>query len=289
MNQKTFAIFIGAIMVLSAFTGITLLAGNQNQKLVVEAPDSLDTFGVQGRLVDWNFESLADTLEMSPESTVAAYWLNMSASQSLTDAARAALPQSFVLFYGNSLYPTEIQRLGAVYFNNTWAEFHWIRPFQLGYDGIVVPYENYMMIPTGSDYVAVMGKPVVFGTEPALQGVIDVISGNEFSTDKFSLPEDEVADLQVAALGSSSGDANAVPGGYQELYLSVRENGDGYYITAKYLEPDTATLSEVRQIAGQYGLTESTGGDVTTLSGAVTSEQLSTALKDLLPGLAQPF
>jgi len=283
MNQKTFAIFIGAIMVLSAFTGMIMLGGDQSQRPIPTASDSLDTFGVQGRLVDRNFESIDDLLQMSPDGTVLAYWLNLSASQNLTDAARAVLPQPFALSYGNSLYPTEIQRAGAAYFNNTWAEFHWIRPFRLSYDGIVVPYEGYMMIPIGSDFLAVMGKPALFGTEPALKEMLNVISG-EFPTDEFSLPADETADLQVAALGSA-----ASKGGYQELYLGVVQGDSGYDILAEYLNPDSATAANVAQIASQYGLTKSADGDVTAVSGSVSPENLEGALKGLLPGLAQPF
>ena len=137
--------------------------------------------------------------------------------------------------------------------------------------------------------MAVMGKPTIFGTEGALQGVLDVISGSNFPSDKFTLPQDEVADLEVAALGSASGMANAADGGYRELYLSVRETGDGDVISAKYLSPDAATLSRISQTASQYGLGESKEGDVTVISGGVSPDQLATVLQGLLPGLAQPF
>ncbi len=66
MNQKAFAIFVGAIMIVSAFAGFVLMGSNQNETIVVSNPDSLQTFGVQGRLVDWNFDGLKDVLEMSP-------------------------------------------------------------------------------------------------------------------------------------------------------------------------------------------------------------------------------
>ena len=132
MNQKAFAIFVGAIMIISAFAGFVLRGSNQNETIVVSNPDSLQTFGVQGRLVDWNFEGLKDVLEMSPESTVMAYWINLTRSQNLTDSAKAALPQSFGLTYGTQLYPTKIERLAEIYFNNTWMEFHWIRALPRG-------------------------------------------------------------------------------------------------------------------------------------------------------------
>src|SRR5512135_87569 len=96
MNQKAFAIFVGAIMVFSAFAGFVLRGGDESEgkNIVVTGPVSLDTFGVQGRLVDWDFNSLEDTLKMSPEKTTVAYWLNTSASGNLTNVARATLPPS---------------------------------------------------------------------------------------------------------------------------------------------------------------------------------------------------
>ena len=64
MNQKAFAILVGAVMVLSAFAGFVLRGSNQNE-IVVAGSDanSLQTFGVQGRLVDWSLDSLDDVLE----------------------------------------------------------------------------------------------------------------------------------------------------------------------------------------------------------------------------------
>ena len=121
MNQKAFAIFVGALMVLSAFAGFVLMGSNQNDAVVASNADSLQTFGVQGHLVDWNFDGLKDVLEMSPQSTVMAYWINLTASQNLTDAARAALPQSLGLNYGSQIYSTKIERLADIYFNNTWT------------------------------------------------------------------------------------------------------------------------------------------------------------------------
>lgn len=280
MNQKAFAIFVGAIMIFSAFAGFVLRGGDENEGKNVAAagPVSLDTFGVRGRLVDWNFNSLEDTLEMSPESTTVAYWLNTSISENLTDAARAALPQSFGLSYGSQLYPTAIERLGAVYFNSTFAEFHWIRPFAVGYNGIVVPYDGYMMIPSSADYSAVMGRPALFGPQTGLEGVLDVISGG-LPTDRFTLPRGEIADLQVASLGSGAPGLNSTLGtGYQEFYLGVSKTDSGYSFDAKYLKPDAGTEGKIKGIAEQYGLFLSQKGSVTEVSGTVGADRLKDAL-----------
>jgi hypothetical protein len=283
MNQKAFAIFVGAIMVVSAFAGFVLMGGNQNGTVAVAGSPSLETFGVQGRVVDWSFDSLADTLEMSPESTVMAYWINLSASQNLTDAARAALPQSFALSYGNQLYPTKIEKLAVAYFNKTWVEFHGIRPFPVAYSGLVVPYENYMMIPTSSDYVAVMGKPTLFGSQDSLKSVIDVISGG-FPTDKFTLASGEQADMQLAALGRGSA-GSLLPGGYKEFYLGLSNANDGsngFNVTARYLQPDSSAGQKAKTIASEYGLAYSNTGSLADVSGQVQANDLQGLLAAFL-------
>jgi hypothetical protein len=281
MNQKAFAIFVGAIMVFSAFAGMVMLGGDQSQRPVtVVGSDSLDTFGVQGRMVEWNFDGLGDTLEMAPESTVMAYWVNMSAPKNLTDAARSSLPQSLGLSYGSNIYPAEIERMAVAYFNDTWAEFHWVRPFPVAYDGLVIPYEGFMMIPSSTDYSAIMGKPTLFGPQEGLEDVVDVISGG-LPTDNFTLPPGETADLQFAALGKGVTGAN-LPGGYQEFYLGVSNAGEGYSLTAKYLQPDASTIEKAKEIADQNGLVVSSQGPITEVSGTVAADKLPTVLTAFL-------
>jgi len=283
MNQKVFAIFVGAIMVVSAFAGFVLRGNDQETTVVGSDSASLQTFGVQGRLVDWNFDGLEDVLGMSPESTVMAYWINLSASQNLTDSARAVLPKSLGATYGSQLYPTPIERLAEAYFNNTWIEFHWIRPFRVTYGGLVIPYEDYMMIPASTDYVTVMGKPTLFGTQDAMRQVIDVISGG-LSTNSFTLPVGEKADLQVAALGKDTA-GSPLPGNYKEFYLGVsapaNANSD-FNLTAKYLQPDAETSQKAKDVADKYGLAYSTQGSKAEISGQVSPGNLQGVLAALL-------
>jgi len=283
MNQKVFAIFVGAIMVLSAFAGFVLRGNDQETTVVGSESTSLQAFGVQGRLVDWNFESLEDVLEMSPESTVMAYWINLSAPQNLTDSARDVLPKSLGLTYESQLYSTPIERLAEAFFNNTRIEFHWIKPFRLAYSGLVVPYEDYMMIPTSTDYVTVMGKPTLFGTQDAMRQVIDVISGG-LSTNNFTLPIGEKADLQVAALGKGAA-GSTLSGNFKEFYLGVAASADGnngYNLTVKYLQPDTGTSQKAKELAEKYGLGYSTQGSRDEISGQVKAGDLKEVLAAIL-------
>jgi len=283
MNQKAFAIFVGAIMVISAFAGFVLRGSDQNSTIVVSNSDSLQTFGVQGNLVDRNFEGLQDVLAISPESTVMAYWINLTSSQNLTDAAKAALPESLGLTYGSQIYSTKIERLAQVYFNKTSLEFHWIQPFKVGYNGLVIPYEGYMIIPAGSEYAMVMGKPVLFGTQDAAKQVIDVITGG-LSAGNFTLVDDHQADLQVEALGSG-GASMPLSGGYKEFYLGVsvsKDRANGYDLYGKYLQPSGSVNQKVQDLAGKNNLSYTTKGIDSELSGFVAREKLTNVLVGLL-------
>jgi hypothetical protein len=284
MNSKAFAILVGVVMVLSGFASFVMMGTNQDEAVVVPSGgDSLQTFGVQGSLVDWNFEGLKDVLQMSPESTVMAYWINLSASQNLTDAARAAIPQSLGLNYGSQLYSTKIEKMANVNFNGTWTEFHWIMPYRVGYNSLVIPYQGYMMIPGGNDYVTVLGKPVLFGTQDSVRQVIDVIDGG-LSSENFTLINDEQVDLQVAALGSG-GRGMPLSGEYKEFYLSLKaakSPEEGSYLSARYLQPQASVISKVGEIAAKNNLSYSTKGSDIEISGFVSGESLQNVLMALL-------
>jgi hypothetical protein len=271
-------------MIISAFAGFVLRGSDQNETVVVASnTDSLQTFGVQGRLVEWDFEGLHDVLQMSPESTVMAYWINLSASQNLTEAAAGALPQSLGLSYGSQLYSTKIEKLANVHFNDTWTEFHWIKPYLVGYNSLVIPYQDYMMVPAGTDYIVVYGKPALFGTQDSVSRVIDVITGG-LAAESFTLVNDEQADLQVAALGSG-GASMPLSGGYKEFYLGVKaakSQDQGFYLLARYLQPQASVGSKAGDIAAKNNLSYSTIGSEVEISGLVARENLQNVLMALL-------
>jgi hypothetical protein len=301
MNQKAFAIFVGAIMILSAFAGFLLRGGEEVQPAVEKAP-SLETFGVGDHPVDWSFGGLGDVLQMCPEGTVQAYWVDLDKSENLTEAARAALPQLKDIL-DRKVYPAKIERVAVSYFNKTWVEFHWIRPFRVGYEGPMVPYpprdrSPFMMIPINADFSVVMGQPTLFGPQKALKSVLDVILGG-LATDGFTLPQDEQADLQLAALGEAKG--APLGGGYREFYLGVNATERGYFLKAKCLRPEGGAVERLKKISSQYGygtypelaelkagagygLALSTGGGVTEVSGFVEP----TRLKDGLTAFMAP-
>jgi hypothetical protein len=281
---KAFAIFVGIIMILSAFASFVMMGGEETQNVVtVSGQDSLQTFGVQGRYVEWDFNGLPDVLQISPESTVMAYWINLSASENLTQAATAALPQSVGLHYGNQIHGSKIETLADAVFNGTWTEFHAVKPYRVGYDGLVIPYEDYMMIPAGTDYAVVFGKPALFGPQDSVRQVLDVVTGG-LSAQNFTLVDDDQADMQVTALGSG-GASMPLSGGYREFYLTVNvENGtdQGFDLNARYMQPLAATSSKIAEIASKNNLSYSAVGSQAEISGLVAPENLQSVLTALL-------
>ena len=284
MNSKAFAIFVGAIMVLSAFAGFVLMGSDQSEIPVAAADSySLENFKATGNLVDWDFEGLQDVLEMAPENTVMAYWINLSAPANLTAAARAALPPSMGFSYGSQMYEARIERLAAIYFNDSWTEMHWIKPYHVGYSSLVIPYENYMMIPTGNDYVTVLGKPVLFGMQEPVEKVIDVITGG-LSSGHFTLVGEERADLQLAALGRG-GKEMPLSGAYDQFYLEISAiNGseERYILDAQLKLPQSEAISKLKEIASANNLSYSGDNAAAEVSGALSQGSLQGALIALI-------
>lgn len=283
MNQKAFAIFVGALMVLSGIAYFLPIGTDQKEIVVPSTNASLETFGVKGSLVEWSFEGLGDVLEMAPQSTDMAYWIDINSSQNLTSAARMALPQSIGLTYGSQLYTTPIERLAEIRFNNTWAEFHWIRPYPLAYEGLVIPYNGYMMIPVGTDFAMVMGRPTLFGPQEAIKQSLDVISGGQ-PAENFSLVNDSSADLQVAALGRG-GRSMPLAGGYKEFNLLVAESGDradGFDLVSRIVQPTADTNRKIKDLAEKSDLVYSTSGSEGELSGFVPGKNIQDVLMALL-------
>jgi hypothetical protein len=271
-------------MVLSAFAGFVLMGSDQSEIPVAAADSySLENFKATGNLVDWDFEGIQDVLEMAPENTVMAYWVNLSAPANLTAAARAALPQSMGFSYGSQMYGTRIERLGGIYFNGSWTEMHWIKPYQVGYSSLVIPYENYMMIPTGNDYVTILGKPVLFGLQEPVQRVIDVITGG-LSSDSFTLAGEQRADLQLAALGKGGAEM-PLSGAYDQFYLEISAvNGseERYGLDAWLKAPQGGAIQKLKDLASANNLSYSADSAGAKLSGSLGQGNLQSVLMALL-------
>jgi hypothetical protein len=301
MKQKVvaiFAVFVGAIMVFSAFSGFIFRGGNEpstnvNDGVTIDSAP-LEGFGMNGALVDMPFAGLSDLLAMCPENTSIAYWIDQDASPNLTSSVSSVISSLFQPSVGIisrvTLYqPTVISRSGVSYFNGTWAEYHYIKPFKMNYQGFVVPYFNYMMVPATTDFYLVMGRPTLFGSQSSMEQVLDTLIGNALPTDRFTIPFDETADLQVASLGRSSGiitEQSMLPlgGGYKELYLGLSGNGP-FNMTAKFVTPDAACEERITQAKTKFGLSAEKGeGNILTVTGTIPESQS----KDLLTALLSP-
>ncbi|OPY56201.1 MAG: hypothetical protein A4E51_00546 [Methanosaeta sp. PtaU1.Bin055] len=288
MNQKSWAtigvVFLAGIMIFSTFAGFVMRGGDPVRTTPSAAWNPSD-FGVSGRLIDWDFESLGDALGMYPEDLVFAFWINMTASENLTEAAALVLPPTLGLTFRDqvNLYPSPIEGFSWGLFGDDIVEFHWTRPAPLGAHGLSVVYNGYQMIPLEStDLFRVMGTPVLFGSEAAVKQVLDVLLGQAPTTEDFVLPYEEADALQMSCLGKDAVENPSfmppLGGEYVESYLGASPNDDGFILTAKYLSIRGASDTRVREMAEIQGLSVREEGNIVTVSGVVEPENLAGAL-----------
>ena len=288
MNQKSWAtigvVFLAGIMIISSFSSF-IFRGGGPAETTAQATWNPSDFGVSGRLINWDFESLGDALGMYPEDLVFAFWLNMTASDNLTEAAVMALPATVGLTLRDqlNLYPSPIDGISWGLFGDEIAEFHWTKPAPLGAHGLAVLYNGYQMVPLGtSELFIVMGTPVLFGTETSVKKVLDVLSGESPTTDGFVLPYDEIDALQMSVLGTSAAEnPNMMPplgGDYAESYLGISPADDGFTLTAKYLSLRSGSKTRVSDLAESFGLETLSDGDIVTVSGTVEPQNLAETL-----------
>ncbi|MEA2045902.1 MAG: hypothetical protein U9N48_05195 [Euryarchaeota archaeon] len=290
MNQKTLAAisvaFIAGLMIFSSFAGFVMRGGDPDEVKSTGSAWSPEVFGVDGRLIDWDFQGIGDALGMYPEDLVFAYWIDLNTSQELIDAAGSALPPSFGMLYGSILYQSKIERLSWALFDNGRVELHWVKPYPLGAYGLAIDHGGYQMIPLHEDLVKVMGMPVLFGPQESVEKVLDVISNDLPTSYNFILPYDECADLQVSALGGGAADKAIeailpMGGGYREYYLGASPSDEGYVLTAKFRSPNGDTEIKVRDLAEKYGLEFSPGDDLIVVRGQVDGTKLTELLSTL--------
>ncbi|HOO53726.1 MAG TPA: hypothetical protein PLM24_07895 [Methanothrix sp.] len=288
MNQKSWAtigvVFLAGIMIISSFSSYIYRGGGPAETAASETWNPTE-FGVSGRLINWDFESLGDALGMYPEDLVFTFWINMTSSENLTEAAALALPPTVGLTLRDevNLYPSPIDRVSWGLFGDEISEFHWTKPAPLGAHGLTVIYNGYQMVPLGTtDLFSVMGTPVLFGSEPSVKTVLDVISGEAPTTEGFVLPYDEIDALQISTLGKDSidnpGFMPPLGGEYVESYLGISPSEDGYLLTAKYLSLRGQSERRVSNVAESHGLSIRSDGEIVTVSGAVEPENLAETL-----------
>ena len=288
MNQKSWAtimvVFLAGIMIISSFSSYIFRGGGPAETAASETWNPSD-FGVSGRLINWDFESLGDALGMYPEDLVFAFWINMTASDNLTEAAALVLPPTVGLTFRDqaNIYPSPIDRVSWGLYGDEIAEFHWTKPAPVGAHGLAILYDGYQMIPIGTaDIFSVMGTPVLFGSEPSVKTVLDVITGNSPTTEGFVLPYDEMDALQISSLGKASVDNPSfmppLGGEYVESYLGVSPSEEGFMLTAKYLSLRGQSERRLKEVAENHGLQMYSEGDIVTVSGLIEPQNLEEAL-----------
>ena len=127
-----------------------------------------------------------------------------------------------------------------------------------------------------------MGTPVLFGSEPSVKTVLDVITGNFPTTEGFVLPYDEIDALQISSLGKETVDNPSfmppLDGEYVESYLGVSPSEEGYSLTVKYLSLRGESERRLNEVAESHGFQVYSEGDIVTVSGLIEPQNLEETL-----------
>ncbi len=245
MNQKYIAIFLAAIMVMSLLSFfVGSMMGNGNE--AVSGEQQIAGFdSIPGDHVDHELNSITDGLEMSPAGLTSAQFLNLQVINGTP----------MVLLVGNTssldgIYGSKVEQMySAEYgYEGAWFNLHRISPPIVAFQYYLYPdaYNGYYLLSRGNNMYNVVGTPMLLGERTSLEGVLDVLSGNEAPSDDFDrlIPHMNTdAQIQrVVKLTESTAD---------EYYLDLRQLDNGQYErTVVYLNASDDLMNNVTMWAG---------------------------------------
>lgn len=284
MNQKTVAIFLAIIMLMSIlpifFSGSSKYSGEDESFVPLNAP-GFDT--IAGNHVNHELNSIADGLSIAPQGVSSAQYLDISRINGTPlEPAVANARQS------DELYNSRIMKTFYAEYTNeqSWFELHTISPEIIAFDYWVspTPYNGYQfLVRTTDDYSLgnVVGTPMIFGPQNKVENVIDVLSGSAEKSSDFAHI------LSYADMGAEFQRVTLVDDGFaDQFYLGLKKLADGRYSrTVIYLNPVNSALVNITQL--QANSTErgiiydtTTDGDITKV--VITSDFFSVANEPLM-------
>lgn len=243
-KKRAIAIFLAVIMVGSIVP--MFFSGSSNNKSNSNGAPTIDS--MPGEHVEYQLNSIADGLAMSPEGITSSQYVNytkMHQSQlkafvpnetQLATLYNAKMTKEFIAVDSNAPYESDIVFRAheidpqVVYFN---------------YTALNEPYNGYYFLARSEDYYNVVGSPMLFGSKNRLEDVIDVLSGTSISSHDFDYllsKADPGAEFQMI---SSENKLVA-----DQYYLDFKAlNDGGYSRTSLFLNLNQSVLADINALA----------------------------------------
>ncbi len=244
-NQKYLAIFLAATMVLSVCAVLiqSLDEDSDNSKSNTSNPEAVDNSTISfsqvpGKQVYHKFNSIADGLNMSPEGTISASYVDL---QRTTGTPLESI-------FGNvtsmkSIYNADVtKRYSASYPDGSGFELHQIPEQKISVPWGAAPYDGYNLLARTNntyDIWNVVGSPVIFGPRESAEKVIDVLEGNATSSTKYNqilnLVNPENVIYQGVVTKTNTTDIPA-----DQYYTDLKKLDNGSYTqTAIFVNPES--------------------------------------------------
>ncbi len=244
-NQKYLAIFLAATMVLSACAVLieSLDDDSDNIKSNTSNSEAVDNSTISfsqvpGKQVYHKFNSIADGLNMSPEGTISASYVDL---QRTTGTPLESI-------FGNvtsmkSIYNADVtKRYSASYPDGSGFELHQIPEQKILVPWGAAPYDGYNLLARTNntyDIWNVVGSPVIFGPRESAEKVIDVLEGNATSSTKYdqilNLVNPENVIYQGVVTKTNTTDIPA-----DQYYTDLKKLDNGSYTqTAIFVNPES--------------------------------------------------
>jgi hypothetical protein len=267
MNQKTIAIFLAIIMLMSIlpifFSGSSKYSGEDESSVPLNAPG----FGaIAGNHVSHELNSIADGLSIAPQGVSSAQYLDISR---INDTPLESLFANAIPPVG--MYNAKVTKTFSAEYasEQSWFQLHTISPEIIAFDYWVspAPYNGYQFLVRSTDNYSignVVGTPTIYGPQKKVESVIGVLSGSaEKSSDFDRILSHVDMGAEFQRVDSHTDDFA------DQFYVDLKKLADGRYSrTVVYLNPTNSTLGNLTQLQANstergiiYNVT--TDGDIT--------------------------
>jgi hypothetical protein len=276
MDQKTgakiMAGFLALIMLLSIFpyflNGDSSNSQQQNNQFDDYDNIQNDNFNVGGQLIDHNFNSIADALQMSPSDVYSAQYIDVEYINSTTNklwfevlnpnitTVNKISKNEVDSIYNSPTSPQEKISTRQVYYaelpNNNFLLLSTITPKRVffKYNTAITSYDGrHQVLIKENGFTNVMGEPTLFTPSRELaESILSIITGpatQPTAYDAFSpllnFSDDYSSEFQVVSSQIDFAD---------KYYLGIYLNQDGNFTrTTIYQNATTETSSHIQQLA----------------------------------------
>jgi len=235
--------FMVFIMIVSALASIYWGGGDDDDSAAAQptaTPDTRIPLSSIGKLIDHQFDSITDGLEMSPPGAIAVRYIDAeNLDGTPLEPLKYAQPYET---YGTNI----VRSYHAGFWDGTWIELHELYPrkFEFGFIQSPTRYNDHVVLIRNKDVCNVMGDPCIMGPRNKVEATVDVIEDKNASNSypyfsELLLQVDHDAPYQMMAMNSP------IASQYHDAMRAVNGSCERTITLIGATENTTATLNKL--------------------------------------------